>query len=309
MSAASPPEFDAPPLLISELGCETERKNATTRASLISTKFQVEMLKRKANENRGSGEASFSCLEAITAHIGDRTRLSMSVDIRRRMQPPLPKSYLGNAVLDVVALECAGDLVLKSLSYAAGRIRETINKVTNEYVNSTIDFLRGIDDLSPFQDSNTLSSDDDRKGIPYGNPNLSVTSWLGTQFHGVDFGWGKEIHMGPVDYGSDGDCVISSSGGHDSDGFAGHGWLVLNILPLVFSMSGTLSLWCPLGIMEDSLAQIGRALSLEEGESKEVVYSEGSLGTREGLYFDCGGRVLTKLNYNLMLSRKFFIGQ
>ncbi|KAK4425084.1 hypothetical protein Salat_1702200 [Sesamum alatum] len=134
------------------------------------------------------------------------------------MQPPLPKSYPPNAVLDAVALECPDDLVSKSLSYAAGRIRETINKVTVEYVNSTIDFLRGIYDLSPFQELNTISTDDDRKELPYGNPNLSVISWLALQFHGVDFGWGEKIYMGPVDYGSDGYCVISSSGGHDYHG-------------------------------------------------------------------------------------------
>ncbi|KAK4406298.1 Spermidine hydroxycinnamoyl transferase [Sesamum angolense] len=46
--------------------------------------------------------------------------------------------------------ESEATLVLKSLSYAAGRIRETISKVTNEYVNSTIHFLKGIDDLSQF---------------------------------------------------------------------------------------------------------------------------------------------------------------
>ncbi|KAL0456442.1 UNVERIFIED_CONTAM: Spermidine hydroxycinnamoyl transferase [Sesamum latifolium] len=158
-SAASPPqqppEFDAPPLLISR------------------------NVEQESKENPGCGGSSFTRFEAMTAHIWrcacksrrhtpeQRTRLSISVDIRRRVQAPLPKSYLGNAVLDVVALDNAGVLVSKSLSYAAGRIRETINKVTND--------------------------------------------WLGLQFHGIDIGWGKEIYMGPADYGSDGDCMISSS--------------------------------------------------------------------------------------------------
>ncbi|KAL0321924.1 UNVERIFIED_CONTAM: Spermidine hydroxycinnamoyl transferase [Sesamum calycinum] len=227
-----PPEFETPPFLIGESGCKSEREKTTIRASLRLTKFQIEMMRRKANENRGSAAAgsSFTCYEVITAHIWrctckarrhmreQRSRLSISVDIRRRMQPPLPKTYFGNAVLDVVALDCAGELIAKPLSYAASKIREAINKLTNEYVTSTIDFLRAVDDLSSFQDCNSISSDDsDDKGFFCGNPNLCVTSWTTLQFHGIDFGWGKEIYMGPVDYGNDGDCLIIPSG-HDSDG-------------------------------------------------------------------------------------------
>ncbi|KAK4431705.1 Spermidine hydroxycinnamoyl transferase [Sesamum alatum] len=225
-----PPEFDAPPLLIGESSCKSEREKITIRASLRLTKFQIEMLRRKANENRGPASgSSFTSYETITGHIWrcsckarrhmreQQTRLSISVDIRRRVQPPLPKTYLGNAVLDVMALDYAGDLVSKPLFYAASKVREAINKVTTEYVASTIDFLSGVDDLSSFQDWNSISIDDDGKGFFFGNPNLCVTSWLTLKFHGLDFGWGKEIYMGPVDYGSDGDCLIVPSG-NDGDG-------------------------------------------------------------------------------------------
>ncbi|KAI8570282.1 hypothetical protein RHMOL_Rhmol01G0022300 [Rhododendron molle] len=49
-----------------------------------------------------------------------------------------------------------------------------------------------------------------------GNPNMVITSWIGLPLFGVDFGWGKEIYMGPGAMPFDGRSFIFPN--HDEDG-------------------------------------------------------------------------------------------
>ncbi|CAK9170680.1 unnamed protein product [Ilex paraguariensis] len=228
-------QFNQPPLIIGESSTENERKKKTTVAMLKLTKSQAETLKNNANEvNQGSchvqtGEhchgRAYTRYEAITAHIWrcackarrhrseQPTTLGVCVDIRKRMQPPLPQRYFGNAIIDVTATGYSGELILKPLSYAASKIREAIEKVTHEYVHSAIDFLKQQKDLSQFQDLHAIRSN---QGPFYGNPNLGVISWLTLPMYGMDFGWGKEIYMGPGTHDCDGDTLILP--GSDCDG-------------------------------------------------------------------------------------------
>lgn len=54
------------------------------------------------------------------------------------------------------------------------------------------------------------------QGAFLGNPNIAITSWIGLPLFGVDFGWGKEIYMGPGAIGHDGKSFILPS--RDEDG-------------------------------------------------------------------------------------------
>ncbi|KAL2338667.1 hypothetical protein Fmac_013113 [Flemingia macrophylla] len=220
-------EFDHPPLLLGQTGYTEERKKKTTVAILKLSKRQVETLRKTANESwcEHSNGRGYSRYESVTGHVwrsackarGHRekqpTALGVCVDSRGRMQPPLPKGYFGNATLDVVATSVAGDLVSKPLGYAASRIREAIERVSDEYVRSGIEFLKRQEDLSRFQDLYAMGSE---KGPFYGNPNLGVVSWLTLPIYGVDFGWGKELYMGPGTHDFDGDSLLLP--GPDGDG-------------------------------------------------------------------------------------------
>ncbi|XP_073033702.1 spermidine hydroxycinnamoyl transferase-like [Primulina eburnea] len=101
------------------------------------TKIQVEMLKNEANRTRSfnDGHRVFTRYEAIAAHIwrcacrarGHRyeqpTGLAICLDIRNRVQPPLPQNFFGNAIVDVVATgRCSGDLVTRPSGYAASKM-------------------------------------------------------------------------------------------------------------------------------------------------------------------------------------------
>ena len=95
------------------------------------------------------------------------------------------------------------------LSHACRKIREAKEKVTGNYVWSMIEFFEAQRRLpkSPCQDQGAKVSIEEGFMMP-GNPNVVVTSWLNLPFRGLDFGWGKEIHMGPGNHDFDGDMVI-----------------------------------------------------------------------------------------------------
>ncbi|GFY80535.1 SGNH hydrolase-type esterase superfamily protein [Actinidia rufa] len=224
-------QFDHPPLLVGQTTNDGERKKKTSVAVLKLTKTQVERLKsrlmkvglvRAVVHTRATRSLQCTLEEhsnpmvwyfreselsikistpfLITGHIWrsackarghvseQPTMLGVCVDSRNRVQPPLPPKYFGNAVLDVVATARSGELMSKPIGYASSRIREAIDKVTNEYINSAIDFLKSQPDLSQFQDLHALRN----------------------------FGWGKEVYMGPGTHDFDGDSLILQ--GHDGDG-------------------------------------------------------------------------------------------
>lgn len=211
-------EFDHPPLLIGQTDNIEERKKMTTVSMLKLSEIQVKKLKNMANEGHCNDIGRpFSRYETVTGHLWrcackarghkaeQTTALGVCVDSRSRMQPPLPLGYFGNATLDVIALSRSGELVSKPLGYASSKIRRAIVSVTEEYVRSGIEYLKNQPDLTKFQDLHALGGDE---GPFYGNPNLGVVSWLTLPIYGLDFGWGKEIYMGPGTHDFDGDSLI-----------------------------------------------------------------------------------------------------
>ncbi|XP_058775208.1 spermidine hydroxycinnamoyl transferase, partial [Vicia villosa] len=222
-------EFNQPPLLLGNLDNVEERKRKSTVAIIKVSKSQLEKLRKIANESweNPSNGRGFTRYETVTSHIwrsackarghknNQPTTLGVCVDWRNRVEPNLPKGYFGNATLDVVATSLAGDLMAKPLGYASSRVREAIEKVNDEYVRQVSDYFKKQDDLTKFQDLHAMIGNDD-EGFFYGNPNLGVVSWLTLPIHGLDFGWGKEIYMGPGTHEIDGDTLLLPS--HDDDG-------------------------------------------------------------------------------------------
>ncbi|KAK1420858.1 hypothetical protein QVD17_22770 [Tagetes erecta] len=218
-------QFDPPPILIDQSD-EKERERATTVTMLKLTATQVETLKIKANESTTSEMSrGFTRYEAISAHIWrtsckarnhkpeQPTALAFCVDVRTKMRPPLPQKYFGNAIVNMIVTGCSGEIISNPLGYVSSKIRDVINKVDDEYVNSVIDFLKNQEELSMFRELIPTSGNEEHF---YGNPNVGVISWLSLPIYGADFGWGKEIHMSPGTHESDGDSVILH--GKDGDG-------------------------------------------------------------------------------------------
>ncbi|XP_043709158.1 spermidine hydroxycinnamoyl transferase-like [Telopea speciosissima] len=221
------PEFDPPPLLIGQTDGEEERKKETTVVMLKLTRDQVETLKIKANAATMTGCRPYTRFESIAAHIWrcaskahrheceQQTHVRIAVDSRNRLRPVLPNNFFGNTVFVTNATSLAGELMGNPLGFAASRIREAVDKMTDEYFKSAIDFLRGQEDMRPFRTAfHTVGC---AQGPFLGNPNLAITSWLGLPIYGADFGWGKPIYMGPVALGFEGRSYIIP-GPDDEDG-------------------------------------------------------------------------------------------
>ncbi|KAL3745921.1 hypothetical protein ACJRO7_014940 [Eucalyptus globulus] len=213
-------EFNPPPLLIGHTNNLEERKKKTTVAMLKLTRTQVEAQKNAANKERAGQHRPYTRYETVAAHIWrcackarkhkpeQPTAVGICVDSRHRLHPPLKLGYFGNATLDVVAAGMSGELVSSPLGCTSSKIREAIERVTHDHVRSAIDHIWRQPDLTLFQDVHALGS---TRGPFYGNPNLGVVSWLTLPIYGHDFGWGREVHMGPGNHDFDGDSLVLPS--------------------------------------------------------------------------------------------------
>ena len=123
------------------------------------------------------------------------------------MKPPIPENFSGNTSIIVRMLECVfGDIMTQPLSYAAGKVREGTWKMTGEYAQSMIDYLAGQEDLSWLRKSS--HSNVRAKASFWGNPNLSIVSWMSLPFYEADFGWGRPCYSGPAMLHMDGKGYI-----------------------------------------------------------------------------------------------------
>ncbi|XP_021893122.1 spermidine hydroxycinnamoyl transferase [Carica papaya] len=198
-----------PPILLFDPDSTHSSIDKTTEATMILTKNKVANLKIMANSD---SNLNFSRYESIAAHIwrcackarfqkpDDPTGLAVCIDIRNRLrQPALPQSYFGNAAFDFVVKSTVGEIISNPLTFATSKIRETVKKVTNEYVRYAIGYLKNQPDLTMFQDSLKALKRSDIVG---------VLSWLTFPSHDFDFVWGKVEFAEPGDRDFDGDCVI-----------------------------------------------------------------------------------------------------
>ncbi|KAI3997514.1 hypothetical protein MKX01_008121 [Papaver californicum] len=165
-------------------------------SKLNITTMQASQLKSKCNKD----EFQFSTYEVIAGHLwrcsckarelkhDQETMISIPLDCRSRLSPPLPNGYFGNAILDLTPTAYAGDIISKPLTHAVNIIHETIaTSGNNEYFRSALDFL----ELHP-NISTLIKGPQTFKGC-----NIGSISWVRLPIYGADFGWGQPVYMGP----------------------------------------------------------------------------------------------------------------
>ncbi|CAN1175559.1 Spermidine hydroxycinnamoyl transferase [Linum perenne] len=250
--ATEPPRFDhneydpLPTMLstttVDRLEINDDGLRVVVHEVMIS-ESQIMKLKEKANEGKqvANGYRRYSSFETITGiqntiltrHMWrslcrarrlnreQPTAITVTVDLRRRVNPPPPDGFFGNAVKDAVAISISDEIVSNRLGFACGKIREAIETVNHDYVQSAIDYLKLQPDLSKFRHEMDGGSDDSGAAAAMGSPNLSVISWSRLPLYGLDFGWGEEVHMGPGYHDGDGDALLlAGDGGGGGDGSA-----------------------------------------------------------------------------------------
>lgn len=196
------------PLIVGRKDASEEKKKKNSGTLLTLSAEQVEELKKKANEYnmKKKGCRGFSRFEAIGAHLwrcaskarelgeNQESVVRFNADIRTRMIPPLPKNYFGNALTQTAAKGYVGEITSKPLGYVSQIIREATEIVTDEFIRSQIDVIRGFEHLD---DARALFLGAVGDNFPYfGNPNFHLTSWMSMPVYEADFGWGKPDYFG-----------------------------------------------------------------------------------------------------------------
>ncbi|XP_027352354.1 omega-hydroxypalmitate O-feruloyl transferase-like [Abrus precatorius] len=198
LAARSPPRVSFPhPELIKLDNLPTGLENGVFEATKEELDFKVfeltsqniMSLKEKA---KGSSVGRVTGFNVITAHIwrckalsgpDDPTRSSTilyAVDIRSKFDPPLPKSYTGNAVLTAYATAKCKDLEKGSFSSLVEMVTEGAKRMNDEYARSIIDWGELYN------------------GFPHGE--VLVSSWWRLGFEEVEYPWGKPKYCCPVVY-------------------------------------------------------------------------------------------------------------
>ncbi|CAJ1953425.1 unnamed protein product [Sphenostylis stenocarpa] len=161
------------------------------------TSNHITKLKEEAkNSISGDTTTRVTGFNAITAHIWRCKALSCdddgnnnpnrsstilyAVDIRSRLDPPLPKSYTGNAVLTAYATATCREIEQWPFMRLVQMVCEGASRMTNEYARSIIDW------------------GEINKGYPNGE--VLVSSWWRLGFEEVDYPWGKPKYCCPVVY-------------------------------------------------------------------------------------------------------------
>ncbi|KAJ7942588.1 spermidine hydroxycinnamoyl transferase-like [Quillaja saponaria] len=221
--------FKAPPFLLGCSDSKEQQKKETSLAFLRVTKEQIDSLKKEANALQGGNNhhsrqpRPYSRYEVVAAHMwrcackarqdnkNQPTVIRLVADIRNRLKPTIPLNFTGNVVLPVLTPACRfGDILSNPLSFAAQKIREATETLTDEHVRAALDYAENLQNVDSLRYGN-------REGFYYGNPNLAIGSMIGIPLYDVDFGWGKPVYYDPGNMGiQDGKSLIIPS--PDGDG-------------------------------------------------------------------------------------------
>ncbi|XP_028766844.1 spermidine hydroxycinnamoyl transferase-like [Neltuma alba] len=223
-------EFHPPPLWEGR-GLEgSERETKTAVVVLKLTMDQVNKLKKKVGDSASPNKRPYSSFEVITGHVwrcvskaryagndDQPTRLSTVANCRNRLKPPLPSGYAGNVAFPTVTSTCSfHDLMHKPLNYAVGNVREALERLTDEYVRSVLDYIEREKEVNAVRYNFYYPARSVYDGEFRGNPNLFVISWMNFSYREADFGWGKPVYLDPGFMDSEGIAFVLDSA--DGDG-------------------------------------------------------------------------------------------
>ncbi|KAL1193612.1 Alcohol acyltransferase 9 [Cardamine amara subsp. amara] len=109
-----------------------------------------------------------------------QVKLLFSINMRKRLIPELPQGYYGNGFVLACAESKVQDLVNGNIYHAVKSIQEAKEKITDDYVRSTIDLL----------EDKTVKTDV--------SCSLVISQWAKLGLEELDLGGGKPMHMGPL---------------------------------------------------------------------------------------------------------------
>ncbi|KAL8159364.1 hypothetical protein V2J09_000901 [Rumex salicifolius] len=177
-------------------------------------------LKKKACLDMGpSPKAKVTGFNVVAAHIWRCRALSFeperestllfAIDIRRRLNPPLPEEFTGNAVLTAYATVKKSEMETAALGRLVEMVTEGSERMNDEYARSVIDWGEA------------------NRGFPNGE--FLISSWWRLGLDRVQYPWGRPKYSFPLVHKRK-DIVLLFPD-CDSGGSAGGGVNVLVALP------------------------------------------------------------------------------
>ena len=180
---------------LSRLGLNVPAAEVSSSAPWTYFRFtKASLIKLKTEAMSGANGASdwVSTNDALTAFIWQRVAIARSrrfgpetsmfcdrlVNIRGRLQPPVPAGYMGHMlILDQIALSF-GQLAKASLSDLAVQLRRSLNSIDDYHIRSAATVIKNEKDRSTFQyGANAVTGRD-----------LTVSSWAGLNLGSISFG-------------------------------------------------------------------------------------------------------------------------
>ncbi|GLJ12721.1 hypothetical protein SUGI_0196470 [Cryptomeria japonica] len=156
----------------------------------------LQELKLKVKGGSNNARKYYTTFEVIVAHMWKcitkargldgviKTKASISVDGRKRVNPSLPKEYFGNVVYDSSAQSIASEIINRPLDIIAELIHMAITKVDDSFIHSAIDFLElRKQSLGPARVNDAFDV------IP--------VSWMKFPINSFHFGMGQPLYVGP----------------------------------------------------------------------------------------------------------------
>ncbi|KAJ4771645.1 HXXXD-type acyl-transferase family protein [Rhynchospora pubera] len=157
----------------------------------LTAKFTLSRKQIQSLRSRQSGGSirisSFSTIAALVWKCyciskglapSTQTRLIFVADVRRRLCPPLPKTYIGNVVVRTSAVSEISTITSKPVHVVAEIVQSAVDGITDEFVRSFIDYLE-------LMKGKTLHST-----LGLTESNLRISSISGLPIYEANLGWG-----------------------------------------------------------------------------------------------------------------------
>ncbi|KAI3881974.1 hypothetical protein MKW92_030734 [Papaver armeniacum] len=124
---------------------------------------------------------TWRCMALLKSNKENSEKLStflFPVNIRARLRPRLPPSYIGNAIVNGYGKATYKQIAQKPYAYLVGKIAEGAKRVKDEYIRSLIDW------------------GELHNGYVHGD--VMLTSWWKIPFTDLKFPWGKPLNICPI---------------------------------------------------------------------------------------------------------------
>ncbi|KAL5700619.1 spermidine dicoumaroyl transferase [Ranunculus cassubicifolius] len=166
--------------------------NKLEHASIDISLDQIKNLKNQFMEMTGHYCSTFDVVaaslwrersRAIILEKEDPVKLVFFGNTRKFLNPPLPEGYYGNCFFPVTVTATSGWLIEASNAEIVKLIKEAKARLPNEFTKWV---------------NNKELGDEDPFCSPLKYTSLYISEWGGLGFNMIDYGWGRPVHVVPI---------------------------------------------------------------------------------------------------------------